>query len=184
MANILRFFPRRNQPSRFEDLFRPHVEPLYKLAYRFTSNVMEAEGLLQDLLVKLYPKVSELEKVDKLRPWIARVMYRMWVDKLRARRSAPTEVVGDISVLEQHAEVADSESNPEQAYHRSTSREKLLQALEKLSEDHRVVLILHDVEGYSLEEMKVILDSPIGTLKSRLHRARERLRNLLDDGTF
>jgi RNA polymerase sigma factor (sigma-70 family) len=184
MANILRFFPRRDKSSRFEDLIRPHMEPLYKLAYRFTTNAMEAEDLLQDLLIKLYPKVSELEKVDKLRPWITRVMYRMWVDKLRARRSLPTEVVDDISMIELHTEVTDSVSNPEQAYHRSLSRKKLLQAIEQLTEDHRVVIILHDVEGYSLEEMKVILGAAIGTLKSRLHRARERLRKLLDDGTF
>lgn len=184
MAKILRFFPQRNKPSTFEDLFRPHVEPLYKLAYRFTNDAAEAEDLLQDLLVKLYPKVSELEKVEQLRPWLARVMYRMWVDKLRARRSEPAAVAGDLSELDQDAPPADPETHPEQAYDRSLSRRKLLQALERLSEDHRIVLILHDVEGYSLEEMRVVLDCPMGTLKSRLHRARERLRNLLDDGTF
>ena len=184
MSKILKFSSRRDKLSAFEALIRPHVEPLYKLAYRFTNNAMEAEDLTQDLLVKLYPKVNELEKVEKLRPWLARVMYRMWVDKLRSKRVAPTEAADDIGALEQNVEVTDPESIPEQAYHRSFTRRKLLQALEQLSEEHRIVLILHDVEGYSLEEMKVVLDCAIGTLKSRLHRARERLKNLLDDGTF
>ena len=78
MSKILKFSSRRDKLSAFEALIRPHVEPLYKLAYRFTNNAMEAEDLTQDLLVKLYPKVNELEKVEKLRPWLARVMYRMW----------------------------------------------------------------------------------------------------------
>lgn len=184
MGKILRFLAGRDKFSAFEELVHPHVEPLYKLAYRFTNNVMEAEDLLQDLLVKLYPKVHELEKVEKLRPWLARVMYRMWVDKLRSQRLAPTYAVEDITELEQDVEVVDPESLPEQAYHRSITRQKLLQALEQLSENHRIVVLLHDVEGYSLEEMRVILDCAIGTLKSRLHRARDRLKDLLDDGTF
>jgi RNA polymerase sigma factor (sigma-70 family) len=180
MAKILRFSLRRDKRSAFEELLGSHVEPLYKLAYRFTNNAMEAEDLLQDLLVKLYPKARELEKVEKLRPWLARVMYRMWVDRQRNQGLAATEFVEDVAELEQGPETIE----PEQAYQRTITQENLLRALEELSEEHRVVLILHDVEGYLLEEMKAILDCPIGTLKSRLHRARERLRNLLADGTF
>ena len=140
--------------------------------------------MLQDVLVKLYPKVHELEKVDKLRPWLARVMYRMWVDKVRSQRLEPTRDADDIEVHEQNVEASDPDAIPEQAYQRSFTRQRLLQALGRLSEEHRIVLILHDVEGYSLEEMKVVLNCAIGTLKSRLHRARQRLRNLLDDGTI
>lgn len=184
MAKILRFSSRRKQRSLFEELLHSHVESLYKLAYRFTNDAMEAEDLLQDLLVKLYPKVRELEQVDNLRPWLARVMYRMWVDKQRNQRAAATDLVADVSELEQGPEGVELESIPEQAYQRAITQQKLLRALDELAEDHRMVLILFDVEGYTLEEMKMILDCPIGTLKSRLNRARERLRNLLDDGTF
>jgi RNA polymerase sigma factor (sigma-70 family) len=184
MGNIIRFLSGRDKLSVFERLVGPHVEPLYKLAYRFTNNTMEAEDLVQDLLLKLYPKCHELEKVEKLRPWLARVMYRMWVDRLRSQRLSVVDAVDDLTELAQSVEAVDPDSIPEQAYHRSITQKKLLQALEQLSEDHRIVLILHDVEGYSLEEMRVVLNCAIGTLKSRLHRARDRLRNLLDDGTF
>ena len=173
MVKIIKFSSGREKSSLF-----------YKLAYRFTNDVMEAEDLVQDLLVKLYPKCHELGKVEKLRPWLVRVMYRLWVDNHRRQRLATVDVVDDFAELEQSVEAVDPDTIPEQAYHRTITRQKLLQALEKLSEDHRIVLILHDVEGYSLEEMKVVLDCAIGTLKSRLHRARDRLRNLLDDGTF
>lgn len=184
MGKIIKFSSEREKLSVFEDLLAPHVESLYKLAYRFTNNAMDAEDLVQDLLVKLYPKCRELEKVEKLRPWLARVMYRMWVDRLRSQKLSVVDAVVDLTELEQRLETIDPDSMPEQAYHRSITQQKLMQALEQLSEDHRVVLILHDVEGYSLEEMKVILDCAIGTIKSRLHRARDRIRNLLDDGTF
>ena len=184
MGKIIKFSSQRYKRSVFEDLIRPHIEPLYKLAYRFTNNVMEAEDLVQDLLVKLYPKLHELEKVEKLRPWLARVMYRIWIDKMRNQKLPSQDTFENINNFENQIEAEDSDAIPELAYQRSVTQLKLLQALEQLSEDHRIVLILHDVEGYSMEEMKIILDCAIGTLKSRLHRARDRLRKLLDDGTF
>lgn len=184
MGKIIKFSLRRNKRSVFEELIRPHIEPLYKLAYRFTNNVMEAEDLVQDLLVKLYPRSRELENVEKLHPWLARVMYRIWIDKLRSQKAPSRDTFENINNFENQIEAEDSDAIPELAYQRSITQLKLLQALEQLSEDHRIVLILHDVEGYTMEEMKIILDCAIGTLKSRLHRARDRLRKMLDDGTF
>jgi RNA polymerase sigma factor (sigma-70 family) len=184
MVKIIKFPSRRDHHSIFEDLVRPHIEALYKLAYRFTNNVMEAEDLVQDLLTKLYPRCHEMEKIEKLRPWLTRVMYRMWIDRLRDHKRSSVELVDNLTELESNIDAVNSDSTPEQEHERAINQQTLLQALDQLSEDHRIVLILHDVEGYSLEEMKTVLDCAIGTLKSRLHRARSNLRNLLDNGTF
>src|SRR5438477_7122196 len=62
----------------FERLLRPHLDHLYKLAYRFTGSADRAEDLIQDLLVRIYPRIAELARIEQPRPWLVRVMYRMF----------------------------------------------------------------------------------------------------------
>ena len=87
---------RRARPaeSNFEDLLRPQVEYLYRLAWRFTGSVADAEDLVQDVLTKLFPRTQELLEIERLRPWLARVLYNQYVDSVRQRsrsyRARPT----------------------------------------------------------------------------------------------
>ncbi len=172
----------KNAPD-FEALVRPHLKPLYRIAYRMTGRHEDAEDLIQELLTKLYPRRHELIEVERLRPWMVRVMYRLFIDNRRRQSRSPVHLSIDNnpavidSIDNLPAEHGDPETNIEEA----TRIRQLLLAVEQLSEDHRSVLSLHDIEGYTLEEMQIILDCPIGTLKSRLHRARARLRALLDE---
>ncbi|MHB8745347.1 MAG: DUF423 domain-containing protein [Gammaproteobacteria bacterium] len=76
-------FGKKSHAVQFENLLRPHLEHLYRVAYRFAGNVCDAEDLVQDLLVKLYPKLSELTAVEQLRPWLARALYYHAIDKRR-----------------------------------------------------------------------------------------------------
>jgi len=167
---------------------RPHLDHLYRLAYRYTRSVSDAEDLIQDLLVKLYPRVDELRRIEKLRPWLARVLYRMFIDSIRRQARSPIESASELNdphVNEIDFEYIDSyDGNPEDRISRNRELHLLATKIDQLSEEHRSVIILHDVEGYTLDEMQKILDCPIGTLKSRLHRARIHLRRLLSDGTF
>lgn len=173
----------RSEQSAFETLVRPHLKPLFSLAYRFTRNREDAEDLIQELLLKLYPRRNELMEVERLRPWLARVMYRIFIDNHRRYSRSPVHLAVDYGCDEQNADPVDNiislGGDPEQETEQSVLNRHLLKVIDRLSEDHRHVLGLHDIEGYTLEEMQVILDCPIGTLKSRLHRARARLRELL-----
>ena len=78
---------RRARPAalNFEDLLRPQVEYLYRLAWRFTGSVADAEDLVQDVLIKLFPRTQELLDIEKLRPWLARVLYHQYIDSVRQR---------------------------------------------------------------------------------------------------
>ena len=82
---------RRARPTElnFEDLVRPHVEYLYRLAWRFTASVPDAEDLVQDVLLKLCPRTEEMLGIQRLRPWLARVLYHQYVDSVRQRARSP-----------------------------------------------------------------------------------------------
>src|SRR5712691_2196287 len=82
---------RRARPDalNFEDLLRPQVEYLSRLAWRFTGSVADAEDLVQDVLIKLFPRTRELLDIERLRPWLARVLYHQYVDSVRRQARSP-----------------------------------------------------------------------------------------------
>ncbi len=169
----------------FEALVRPHLKPLYRIAYRMTGRHEDAEDLIQELLTKLYPRRRELEEVERLRPWLIRVMYRLFIDSHRRQNRSPVHLAVDNSPDPGSFDPIDNlpaqDGDPETVTDEAARQRRLLLAIDRLSDDHRAVLSLHDIEGYTLEEMQLMLDCPIGTLKSRLHRARNRLRALLEE---
>ena len=168
----------------FERLLREHIPALYRSAYRWTGAVDRAEDLVQQLLLRLYPRLAELRKLEQLRPWVLRVMYRIFVDQLRRERSSPVQFGPDASA-DDEGSVAENDAwldpgpGPQDLLEQDMTQERLLRAWERLGEEHRVVLAMHDIEDYTLPELAQIMEIPLGTLKSRLHRARARLRELL-----
>ncbi len=181
----------------FDGLVGPHIPALYRFAFHLSGNRDDAEDLVQDLLLRLYPRRHELAGIDKLRPWLTRVLYRLHVDRGRRRRRSPL-VFAEIGMGSREPSGEDDgwrripepvsedpESDPHRALERRDTGLRLQRALARLSEEHRVALMLHDVEGFTLVEMEGALGVPVGTLKSRLHRARARLRELLgEQGTL
>jgi RNA polymerase sigma factor (sigma-70 family) len=179
---------RRARPTElnFEDLLRPQVEYLYRLAWRFTGSVADAEDLVQDVLLKLYPRTQEMLAIQRLRPWLARVLYHQYVDSVRQRARSPIkEFAADGEGDDDPMDTFPTETEgPEQHAERSGLRQHILAALRQLNAEQRAVVAMHDIEGYSLEELETILETPLGTLKSRLHRARQRLRAMLSMEPF
>jgi RNA polymerase sigma factor (sigma-70 family) len=170
--------------AEFKRLMREHVPALYRSGYRWTGSVDRAEDLVQQLLVRLYPRLAELRELDRLLPWATRVMYRIFVDELRRERASPVqfgaETPADPETPSGEDEAwLDPGPGPAELAEQELTQERLLRAWERLGEEHRVVLSLHDIEDYTLPELAQIMDIPLGTLKSRLHRARARLRELL-----
>lgn len=170
-----------NAAAEFDHLLREHVPALYRAAYRWTGAVDRAEDLVQELLVRLYPKLDELRGLDRIKPWALRVMYRIFVDQVRRERSSPVQFGSDPpdDNEEEAQELIDLSAGPAELLEQELTQERVLAAWERLSEEHRVVLSMHDIEDYSLPELAQIMDVPLGTLKSRLHRARAKLKDLL-----
>lgn len=171
-----------NAAVEFDHLLRDHVPALYRAAYRWTGAADRAEDLVQELLVRLYPKTDELRGVERIRPWTLRVMYRIFVDQMRRERSSPVQFGTDPSndgEEEEAQELSDPAAGPAELLEQELTQERVLAAWDRLGEEHRVVLSMHDIEDYSLPELAQIMDVPVGTLKSRLHRARAKLKGLL-----
>jgi RNA polymerase sigma-70 factor (ECF subfamily) len=174
-----------NQSLAFERLVRPHFDRLYRLAWRLTGAKPEAEDLFQELLVKAYGKLDDLVAIDEPGSWLCRVMYNLFIDEQRrfARRRMYT--VEESQLAGDGLDGLPGTDNPELDNERLEGIRSLDRALAKLSNDHRVVVLLHDTEGYKLAEIEELTGVPVGTVKSRLHRARARLRDLLlADGTI
>ncbi len=176
--------------AEFDQLMRGHIRPLYRYAYRWTGDVDLAEDLVQETLTRLYTELPKLREIDVLRPWAARVMYRIFVDWLRRAHRSPVLFVGRSGTTgavldddDEDIEAADEAWDPAELTERAFERERIAAAWPRLHQQHRVVLSLHEIEGYSLEEVAAIIEAPLGTAKSRLHRARRHLRELLSEGT-
>jgi len=180
MSNLISLF-RRDSVDDFESLMAPHIERLYRLAYRFCGEAQAAEDLVQDLLLKLYPRYQELKQVEALSPWLARSLYHHFVDTTRRDKRSPLHGALEEEVLEG---MAAGGSSPEEDTDSSLLQQRLEHALDQLSPEQRSLVSLHDIEGYTLQELETMLDTPIGTLKSRLHRSRKQLRDLLQMEPF
>lgn len=187
MEKVISLIDRFSQVSEFETLLKPHLMRMYSLAYRLTGSSAEAEDLVQDVLVKIYPKRQDLHHIEKFRPWLGRVLYTTFIDQYRRTRNSPLRLVVS-SFPDDQAESFDAiptgRPNPEEYFEKDQTRKTIQRAMQSLNEDQRHLCMLHDVEGYTLSEIEIILEVPIGTLKSRLHRAREKLRKILQDETF
>lgn len=163
----------------FEFLVRPHLDRLYRLAYRFTGTAEDAEDLVQALLLKLIPQEEKLAAVEQLGPWLARSLYYLYIDQTRHRAISPldlSDAEGDTALQDLAADLA---ASPEEEVEKLITRDRIAAAVARLPPEQRALIAWHDIEGYTLEELSDLHGIPIGTLKSRLHRARARLRALL-----
>jgi RNA polymerase sigma factor (sigma-70 family) len=161
----------------FSKQIEPHFDRLFRLAYRLTGSRSDAEDLLQDVMIQLYEQREALAAVTDLSPWLSRVLYNRFVDNHRARQRRPLTLVGD----DEDALGVTDTTDPAAMASAGENAARLERALARLSDDHRVLVLMHDAEGYTLAEIADITDTPVGTLKSRLSRARARIRELLWD---
>ncbi len=185
MEKVLHYIHAFSETADFESIVRPHMLRLYRVAYRLTGNGSDAEDLVQDVLVKLYPKAETLHGIEKLGPWLAKVLYRTFLDQQRRKKRSPLNLVAqvknkDLDLLDI---IASKDPGPAEENERQDVNQRLQNAINSLNPDQRHLCLLYYVEGYTLVELEEILDTPMGTLKSRIHRARSHLRNVMEQGT-
>lgn len=156
----------------FEEAVRPHLDVLYRVARRMTRNAEEAEDIVGQTLLLGYKHWNRFDG-EHTRSWLIRILKNEFLGLRRKQRSRPEETELDLEVGDQNKSwtgIADR-----------LNSERIIQAMEQLPEEFRMVSLLCDVEQMSYEEVAEALDIPLGTVRSRLFRARARLRELLAD---
>lgn len=159
--------------EQFATLVQQHYQTLYRAAYRLTRSAVDAEDLVQEVCARAYPRMDELARLEQPRGWLLRVLYRLFVDLRRRYERTHVRPIADDEDFTSH------DLGPAEEADREREQSRVAQAWQHLSNEQRVLLALHDIEGYTVAEIQKLTSIKEGTIKSRLHRARVRLGRLL-----
>ena len=174
--------PARLRRARFESLALPHLDALYGLALRLCHNARDAEDLVQDAVLRSYQSFDRFTGDERCKAWLFRVLTNIFINKYRRRvlerRVAESlEQAGDGGILS--ADVLRRGRDPEATLQAGLVGDSVQRALLELPEDFRMAVLLCDVEEFSYREIAEIMDCPVGTVMSRLHRGRRLLQEAL-----
>lgn len=176
---------RRGDAGAFETLAREQAPRMFRLALRLCGRREEAEDLVQDTLVRALPALRQFEGRARLSTYLLRALSNQWKNRLRSRKRS--RLVGWFRAgrggTDTEPDPEDRRPSPLERLERAERAERVRSEVARLEPDRRLVLLLREVEEMSYEEIAGMLDVPIGTVRSRLSRAREDLRRALGDAT-
>ena len=174
----------------FETLILSCKGKAYNLAFRYMKNEGDAMDALQESFIKIYRNLSSFNFQSKFDTWVYRVVVNTCNDMLRKNRNQAlgSNILslygGNSEDDEYEFEIPDKADTPEESYEKKESSQYILDCLEKLPYQHREIIILRDIRSFSYEEIAEILDCSIGTVKSRISRARIKLRDVYVNGNY
>ncbi len=167
--------------SEFDNIVVPQIEALKSFALKMTNDLDAADDLLQDTLLKAFRFFEKFEKGTNIKAWLFQIMKNSFINNYRKNAKEPNKV--DYEDVQNFYENVKEEDVKTQHYQSDAFNDvlddEISDALSKLPDDYRTIVFLSDVEGYTYEEIADFIDCPIGTVRSRLHRARKVLYSML-----
>jgi RNA polymerase sigma-70 factor (ECF subfamily) len=173
------------EEQRFEDAALPFLDQLYGAALRMTRNPADAEDLVQETYLKAFAAYSSFTPGTNLRAWLYRILTNTFITSYRKRQRQPwLSSTDDLTDGQLHEAEGHTSSGLRSAEAEALDRlvdTDVVEAMSALPDDFRMAVYLADVEGFSYKEIAEIMECPVGTVMSRLHRGRRMLRELLTD---
>ncbi|MGY4643488.1 RNA polymerase sigma factor SigE [Cellulomonas sp. URHB0016] len=163
------------QPPTWEQIVREHSARVYRLAYRLTGNQHDAEDLTQETFVRVFRSLSTYTP-GTFEGWLHRITTNLFLDQARRKQRVRMDAMGDD---QERYPSTDQLATPERAFEHAHLDSDVQRALDALPPEYRAAVVLCDIEGLSYEEIAVTLGIKLGTVRSRIHRARARLRESL-----
>lgn len=167
----------------FNNEFLPHITSMYNFGYRLTLDEDDAKDLVQDTYMKAYRFIESFQKGTNAKAWLFRILKNSFINDYRKKSKEPSKV--DYQEVESYYNSEDVDRQITTDLRVETLQDmigdEISNALNSLDVDFRTVIILCDLEGFKYDEMAKILDIPIGTVRSRLHRARNLLKDKLSE---
>ncbi len=166
----------------FESLALGHLDPLYAAALRLTRNERDAEDLVQDTFLRAYRFFDRFERGTNIKAWLFKILTNTFINRYRRKAKERSAVEDERETVHERfmsQDVSEHAANPEQYFFDRLLSDDVLQAIDALPVDFRMVVILADLQEFSYKEIAEILDCPVGTVMSRLYRGRKLLQKHL-----
>jgi RNA polymerase sigma-70 factor (ECF subfamily) len=175
MAHYIPFMAEPSAAGRsFDEEALPHLDALYRVALRLTADASQAEDLVQDTMLKAYRSWQQYRPGTNAKGWLLTILRNTFINDYRRRKHEP--IAMDLEAVEPHAlDRSMQEADPEGAFFSQIVDDKVMEAIDRLPTEFREVLALSDIEGMRYAEIAEVLKIPVGTVKSRLFRARRQL---------
>lgn len=171
---------KKNNADAFCELISPYTGQLLNYAFRMLKNHEDAEDALQEAYLKIYNSLNKFEGNSSFKTWIYRIVTNVCLDMLRKQKRNSTTT---LSITDEDGEhellLPDDTYMPERIAQKNAALDALQKALSSLNDEHRAIITLRDIDGFSYEEIADAMNISLGTVKSRISRARIRLKELL-----
>lgn len=166
----------------FEQLISSYERRAYNIALRVMGNEEDAKDMAQEAFIRIYRAIKDFKEQSAFSTWLYRIVTNVCLDEIRKRKKQKLvslegnleSTIGDVQV-----ETGTSSGQPEAAYELEEQKRVIMKAIYELSEEYKTAVILRDIQGFSYEEIAAILDCSSGTVKSRISRGRNLLRDKL-----